>query len=618
MPMFSKLAFRNVTRSVGDYAVYFMTIAFGVCLFYTFNSVDGQGAMVYLAQSKSAMAEGVRIIIDVFSVFVAVVLAGLILYANNFLIRRRKRELGTYFLLGMEPGRVSAVLLLETFFIGLAALAAGLGLGVLLSQGLSLLTLSMFQTSMPEFHLTFSARAAVKTAGYFAVIFLVVILFNNVSVSRARLIDLMQGERKNEELKQRPLGVSVALFLAGAALLLAAYALLLIRGILRIDPIWYGMLAMGTVGTLLIFRSLSGFVLRLTQSRPGLYYRGLNLFTLRQWMSRVHSTYLSMTVICIMLLLAIGVTACSIGLNGAIDGQADELCPFDCTLQDHNEDNAAGGPLSGRLAEAGLELDRVFRQWHSFPLYYNDKEATGVDRDVIVAQSDYNAVMAMTGREPLSLDPGEAEIREEPLGNRMLFSSYAVVPDETAERLKLRRTVFTGDYAMDREEAEGRFQAACGQLSERYPEGAYHSQTWMESYYDLMGSKLIVLFLGLYLGATFLLASAAVLALQQLSQAADNVGRYAILRRLGAPERMIGRSVLDQVALAFGLPLALALVHALVGMTSANQVIAEVGKLDVTHSSLVTALLLTAVYGGYFLATVLAAKRMARGKKNEM
>ena len=194
--MFSKLALRNVTRSVGDYTVYFLTIAFGVCLFYTFNSIEGQGAMSFLASADNPVVGGILAMINVFSVFVSVVLAGLILYANNFLIRRRKRELGTYFMLGMDPGRVSRLLLLETFFIGLAALAVGLVLGALLSHGLSLLTLSMFQVPMMEFHLSFSVEAAVKTAGYFAVIFLIVIFFNNISISRAKLIDLMQDSRK--------------------------------------------------------------------------------------------------------------------------------------------------------------------------------------------------------------------------------------------------------------------------------------------------------------------------------------------------------------------------------------------------------------------------------------
>ena len=112
--MFSKLALRNVRRSFRDYGVYLLTLTFGVCLFYTFNSIDGQGVMVYLAQSQNPMAQLIQTILDIFSVFVAVVLACLILYANTFLIRRRKRELGTYLLLGLSQRQVSGLLVLET------------------------------------------------------------------------------------------------------------------------------------------------------------------------------------------------------------------------------------------------------------------------------------------------------------------------------------------------------------------------------------------------------------------------------------------------------------------------------------------------------------------------
>ena len=112
--MFCKLALRNVRRSFRDYGVYLLTLTFGVCLFYTFSSLDGQGAMIYLTQSQNPMAQVIQSCIDVFSVFVAVVLACLILYADRFLMRRRKRELGTYLLLGLSQGQVSLLLVLET------------------------------------------------------------------------------------------------------------------------------------------------------------------------------------------------------------------------------------------------------------------------------------------------------------------------------------------------------------------------------------------------------------------------------------------------------------------------------------------------------------------------
>lgn len=117
--MFSKLALRNVRRSFRDYGVYLLTLTFGVCLFYTFNSIQDQGALVYLSNVGNPIVEAITMLIDIFSVFVAVVLACLILYANRFLLRRRKRELGTYLLLGLSQGQVSRLLFLETGLIGL-------------------------------------------------------------------------------------------------------------------------------------------------------------------------------------------------------------------------------------------------------------------------------------------------------------------------------------------------------------------------------------------------------------------------------------------------------------------------------------------------------------------
>ena len=129
-----------------------------------------------------------------------------------------------------------------------------------------------------------------------------------------------------------------------------------------------------------------------------------------------------------------------------------------------------------------------------------------------------------------------------------------------------------------------------------------------------MVTKVLVLFIGLYLGVVFLLTAAAVLALQQITQAADSVPRYQVLARLGAPEKMRRRAVDMQVFLSFFLPLALALVHAGVGITAANQVIAQVGRVDAAASIGVTALLLLAVYGGYFLATCWGSRRVLREK----
>ena len=255
--MFCKLALRNVRRSFRDYGVYLLTLTFGVCLFYTFSSLDGQGAMIYLTQSQNPMAQVIQSCIDVFSVFVAVVLACLILYADRFLMRRRKRELGTYLLLGLSQGQVSLLLVLETGLIGAASLALGLLLGLAASQGLSALTLSMFSLRMDAFGLALSPRAAGRTVLYFGLIFLLVMGFSGIQISRAKLLDLMQGGRKNEELRPRPLRTSVLQLVLGGVCLAAAYAILLTFGMafaVVLPFLCIPMLTLGTVGTLLVFR----------------------------------------------------------------------------------------------------------------------------------------------------------------------------------------------------------------------------------------------------------------------------------------------------------------------------------------------------------------------------
>lgn len=570
--MFFKLALRNVRRSFRDYGVYLLTLTFGVCLFYTFNSLEGQGAMVYLAQNGSPMVEVIQACISIFSVFVAVVLACLILYANRFLLRRRKRELGTYLLLGLGQGQVSLVLVLETGLVALVSLVLGLGLGVLASLGLSQLTLSMFQISMDGMlGLHFSPAAAGKTILYFGLIFLLVMLLSGVQVSRSKLLDLMQGDRRNEPLRQRSLTWAVFQCVLGVVCLGVAYVMLLTFGmmILAMPMLCVPMLALGTVGTLLIFRSLSGFVLR----------------------------------------LAMGITASSIGLNSTLDALAQDQAPFDITIQNQNGD-VQQVDFDGELNAAGFDTSEKLSWQRDFLIYYGDTAVTGLYSSGVISLTDYNALRERqgeshyTGTLPASI-PWEEVCR---LVNGGLGMDMVVVDDTMLDQLEVRRQIWVADYAGDAEETEANLVSALTELPQTC---LTRTESRIMLYQELVGNKILALFLGLYLGITFLLAAAAVLALQQLSQGADNAGRYAILRRLGAQESMVSRCAVEQVALAFLLPLALALIHSVVGMKAANDFIAQAGKVDALQSTAVTALMLLVVYGGYFLATALACRRLA-------
>ncbi len=612
-----KLAFRNVRRSIKDYAVYFLTLTFGVCLFYVFSALDDQSAIQFLARNNNPNVEAIFVLVGVFSAFVAVVLAGLILYANQFLMKRRKRELGTYALLGMPTGKVARLLVTETLLIGLCALVSGVALGILGSWALDKLTVAMFLAAPEEiFSFNLSWKAAGKTAAYFGVIFLIVMAFTSLSVSRSKLIDLIRSGRTNEEVSRRPLAMSVALFLLGCVTLGTAYAILLTRGLLRIDLLWFIMLGLGTVGTFLIFRSLSGFLLRLTRGHKG-YYKGLNMFVLRQWSGKVHTNCASNTVISILILLAIGVTACSVGLNDTITASVGNQTPYDLTVLNYGREGAyENADIPQLFRDAGLDTDACFAGVESVTVYYNDPELTGMPAAgyyAVVALSDYNRLMA--GRGLPVLESVDKPLRTpNAIVNGPAADGVAVVPDDMISQLTPRRQMVNITYAGNVSKVDDLVRMTLDE-AEDFTGGLDIMMNYkLDNYYDLIGAKILVLYMGLYLGLVFLLTAAAVLALQQLSQAADNAQRYELLSKLGAPRAMRRGALMRQVALAFLLPLALGTIHAFVGMKAANEVIQTMGRVDSVHSSLLTAGLLLVIYGGYFLATCLGAWRAVEEK----
>lgn len=622
--MFAKLALRNVRRSVKDYSVYFLTLLLGVCVFYVFNSLQGQPVIAMLGQSSQTyVIAAILEYMNALSVFVSVVLAGLVLYANRFMLRRRKKELATYLLLGLPHHRLAVMLFLETVAVGLLALAAGVVLGVLAANGLSVLILGLFGLPYEEaLGFRFQWGAVGKTALYFGGIFALVMLFNQVTVARRRLGELMSAGRRNEALKQRPVWFSVLMFLDGAVLIGIAYALLLIRGMLRIDELWFAMLGMGALGTVFFFRGLSGFVLQLCRANGKLYFKGLNMFVLRQWSGRIHSTYLSMTVVCLLLLLAIGATACTIGMNSAIAQISDSGSPFDFTVSnyDYGADGLRTIQTSDALRERGFDVNALAGYWE-FCVY-----ETADDGNAALRLSDYNALMGLRGLPGLTaaeLPAYRSELIVTRYGSGTGYSyskdgerkdGYLVVTDAAAEKLEVREQYVCGNYPAGAKVTQWETALSAAIEASRQDKLSLNAQTRHEMYLEQLGAKVMVLFIGVYLGVTFLITAAAVLALQQLSQSADNVGQYDILRRLGAEDGLRTKAIFFQVFLAFFLPLALAVVHAAVGMTAANAVIAQVsrGNLDTVYSSFLTAGLILLIYGAYFLLTFFSSRRIVR------
>lgn len=665
--MFSKLAFKNVTKSMKDYTVYFLTLMFGVCLFYMFNSIDAQTAMLTISKSQYDILKTLTQVISYVSVFISVILGFLVVYANGFLMKRRKKELGVYMTLGMPKSKISAIMILETFLIGLFSLAVGLVAGIFLSQGMSVVTAKLFEANLTRFMFTFSQSAFWKTLVYFGVMFFVVILFNTVSVSRLKLIDLLSAGHKNQKLHISRLWMSVVIFIVSVGCLAAAYVLIEKNGMVRITPQFAASLILGVIGTVLFFLSLSGFLLRVIQSNKKLYFKDLNMFVLRQFNSKINTTFVSVSVICLMLLVTIGTLSTGMGVSNALSKDLKTACPYDASiLSVAKGKDAKATNIEKPLQNAGFNLSRwsenyaeisefdsgialntflTNQNWPDILGDYSDK--AGKIPVNAVKLSAYNNLMKMQGKQTVSLKEGQYALNcnysnlisayndclkqgktitingktLKPLMPVVLSECFSdsgsasdvgtlILPDSSFAGKQPVETILNLNYKAGVKDSE--FVSAL-KAATAY---AYDALTTKADVYQSAGGyKLLVSYLALYIGLVFLIAAAAILALQQLSESSDNAERYGLLRKLGVEEKMVNHALFTQIALYFLLPLSLAIVHCIVGIDVANRVIRLMGAMDILSSIVMTVAIFLVVYGAYFLATYFGSKSMIRQKE---
>lgn len=479
--MYARIALGNVRRSIKDFGIYFLTLVLGVAVYYAFNSVTQQSAVLSLSGGMSTIVRELGAIIRAVSVFVAVLLTFLVLFGNRFLIRRRKREFAIYLTLGMDRRHVSGIVAMESLVVGAGALVVGLTVGVLLSQALLYATARLFNTHVTGFGLMFSSQACVYTVVSFAIIFLIVGVLNVLEVSRFRLIDLMNADRKAEKSLVRNLLLSVTLFVVSLVLIGVAYHELRVNGMYVIDWRFNLATALVTVGTFLLFFSVSGFLLRLGQSARGFYLHGLNMFTLRQLSSRVNSAWVSISIVCAALFLAITSTCGGFALVSSINQSVSDITHYDVSVAMYPQTiDDASASVETTQDVSGSEMEKLLKasvpDWDSLVAdsaridLYTDSSmrlnlaALRGNTDVevpdsfakytnslgkvpihVTSLSQYNATLALRGEEPATLKPDEALVTTDMTNMVGFWQRVAVKSDGfdflgTTMRLRARRT----------------------------------------------------------------------------------------------------------------------------------------------------------------------------------
>ena len=725
--MLCKLAWGNVRRAGRDYLVYLLTLTLGVTVFYAFNTISMQVDIAGI--DEEGLAQVMGSMLGYLTYFLAGVMAFLMVYANNFIMKRRKKEFGLYQVLGMGRGRVATIMALETVIVSVVAFVAGIVLGVGLSQLMTFFTASLFKTQIANFHFFFSVHAFNLTLVCMLVMFVLTLLLNLRAVRRTKLIELMGADRRNESIKTRNPWIAIAIFAVGVVLVGVAYYRLLRDGFpltatdskLQDAMNQFGITtAMVTVGTFALFWGLSGMLIKLLQSLRGVYWRGLNMFTVRQLAAKVNTVCFSMGVIAMLLFLAITSVTCGMSIANVMNENLERYNPVDVSQTyvyytpdtfDYYKEYVNPSDEADRMALADTTVD-LYPAWHgegksadsneetskkvniadvagehvqidsylSYPLGGSDPSVTpsemcktmgeklpkafgGSKPDAIglfvTPASLYNKLRQMMGEEPVSIgcdqylltcdmggelvdlytkymagghaltlgghtlkpatdksDEDTAAIANSAMGSN---PGTVVVADELLSQINLQpyssSLLVNYKQGMDTTEADESIEYTVldNLLVDGKEPGSWGTFiTRSEMYAQAAQMNGLISYLAIYIGFVLVVACAAILSIQQLSNVADGSRSYRVLAQVGCDDRQIRHSVMAQQAVFFLFPLAVGLAHSFVALKVIIELVSIFGNMSIGGTVGLTCAIFLAAYGGYFLVTYLMSTGMVR------
>ena len=534
----------------------------------------------------------------------------------------------------------------------------GLFLGSILSQLMSILVASMFEADMTKFEFVFSTSAFKKTLLYFGIMYLIVMLFNTFSVSKCKLIDLLSSSKKSEKIKLKNPILCTIIFIISAIFL--SYAYYLVTGSvseMTANKI-YIPIVIGCISTFFIFWSLSGLLLKIFVSMKNVYYKGLNSFVLRQVSNKINTTVFSVSIICIMLFITICVLSTALTLKNSMTENLETLSPVDIELTKNmnmgseylspewgfNERQLEDSKISIRetLENNNFNIDKNYKNVIEFYTYIPDiriKDTLGKAYNDI--RKEFNYLAYDKNEEFIRVDFEQwIDIRDKALKlntpitllNKTYYPKYDeckngfvhissnhinagmfIVPDDAVDESMLGQNVLIANYKAKDEKGKERIEEKLTNSVEE-ESTVINASTKISIYEASVGLGALVTFIGLYLGIIFLISSAAILALKELTESTDNIERYNVLRALGADEKLINKALFRQIFIFFIFPLALAIIHSIFGIMFSNYLLSTLGNDELLSSIIMTAIFIVFIYGGYFIITYICSKNIIKGK----
>lgn len=619
------LSIKNLKKNFNNYIMYFVSMTFAVTIYSLFKSIEYNDQIAVAVKGSSKVAQCFSAASYVIALFVFV----FILYSNSFFIKRRKKELGLYSLLGMKKKTVGTMMFYETMIMGIASLIIGITFGALLSKGSILVFMRLIEAE-GAIKSSFTMKVVYKSIKTFLFIFLFVSLQGASIIYRYQLIDLFKGESKREEAPK----ASLISAIMGIILLVVGYLIYILA--FESYPEIIPLITLFTVvsGTYIFFNSIIIYYLKIKRRNRRKYYKELNMISNSQILYRAKGNSRVLATIAVLIATTLTASGFSTIFYKSFISTLNKGGPFDYVIENKDkkltkdidklisENNK--NPLRGKFEISVLE-------------YVNEDEIT----TNVISQSQFKElakINSMKINSPIKSDndifylstlggKNEEQIKtlkgknkeynivkviKQNIINFPILEGGIVVSDEEYLKLSQDKNVTKGSfkaYFIENNKKSGQLTEEINSKIRQHEElqginkNKVEHSAYSEEYARYKGELALMgtfFFIGCFTGLVFLVCTASILFFKQLSEAAEEKSRYLILRKIGVKNSQIKKSIYKQMAFIFFVPLMIGICHGGVALSKFG----KLGNMGAIKPIILIAVPYTIVYSIYYLLTV--------------
>lgn len=610
--MYTKLAITNIKNNRQFYFPYLLTGIITVAMFYIMCALESNPGIQSMPGAKN-LGLILRLGIGVIGIFAVIFL----FYTNSFIIKRRKKELGIYNILGMEKRHIAKILSKEAFFTAIIAIGGGLVTGVLFHKLACMLLYRMIGFN-GGITFSFSKKGVMITAILFAIVYLLTYIYDLFQVQLANPIELLQSGNKGErEPKTKAIMAVLGVLCLGTGYFIAITT----KNPIKALTLFFVAVILVIIGTYLLFTAGSIALLKILRRNKGYYYQTKHFTSVSGMIYRMKQNAVGLANICILSTMVLVAVSTTVSLYVGIEDIMKERYPNEINISAYYDTGAPAEDSIAPIVEKSVkESGRKIRHEEDYlELYFaaikdqgqysldKEKVKTAGDRVsgfVVLTREDckkkYNEeipelaenevalfTIKKTDMDTLVLENRSYHVKEikqfqntedfETIADMMDEYYYVIVNDvQDMERLwQLQKDIYQensssisrqvrldidGDSEQKKECFEN-IKTALGPEQAKARILIDSRQSSLDEFYQIYGG---FLFLGLFLGILFLMITVLIIFYKQISEGYDDKERFSIMEKVGMSNDEVKATIRSQVRTVFFLPILMAAVH--VGM----------------------------------------------------